>query len=143
MNTSYLAENMLVYNSDGATQPSSTLPGAGRLLTYAAILVISACASAPQAPEGSADVRAKLSALRTNTELATRAPVEIQAAERAVSAAEQPKDEPALEQHLVLVADQTVDIARSWAQTRLYEDQRTPGSSGLTIPSGCCTIPSN
>lgn len=98
----------------------------GKLLPLcAAIVLISACASTPTPPEGSAEARAKLSALRTNSELATRAPVEIQAAEVAVNAAERSRDEEELEQHYVLIADQQVDIARSWAQTRLYEDQRT------------------
>ena len=91
----------------------------------AAIILISACASTPEAPDGSAEVRAKLSALRTNSELATRAPLEIQTAELAVIAAERARDEEELEQHFVLIADQQVDIARSWAQARLYEDQRT------------------
>lgn len=100
--------------------------GISRLLPLcAAMVLISACASTPAAPEGSAEVRARLSALRTNSELATRAPVEIQAAEMAVSAAERPRDTRELEQHFVLVADQQVGIARSWAQSRLYEDQRT------------------
>jgi outer membrane protein OmpA-like peptidoglycan-associated protein len=92
---------------------------------YAAILVISACASTPSAPEGSAEVRSKLTALRSNSALATRAPVEIQTAELAVSAAERPRDEVVLEQHYVLLADQQVDIASAWAQARLYEHQRT------------------
>lgn len=108
------------------TATNSSIRTSQKLLPLcAAIVLISACASAPVAPEGSAEVRAKLSALRTNSELATRAPVEIQAAELAVNAAERPRDEEKIEQHFVLVADQQVDIARSWAQTRLYEDQRT------------------
>ncbi|MDO8907244.1 MAG: OmpA family protein [Pseudohongiella sp.] len=106
------------------SKPSQFRPAA--LLTLcAAIVLLSACASTPAAPEGSAEVRAKLTELRTNTQLATRAPVEIQAAELAVSAAERPRDERELERHLVLVADQQVDIAGAWAQTRLYESQRT------------------
>ncbi|MDP2126394.1 MAG: OmpA family protein [Pseudohongiella sp.] len=106
------------------SKPSQFSPAA--LLTLcAAIVLLSACASTPVAPEGSAEVRAKLTELRTNTQLATRAPVEIQAAELAVSAAERPRDERELERHLVLVADQQVDIAGAWAQTRLYESQRT------------------
>jgi len=91
----------------------------------AAMLLVAACASAPEAPAGSAAVRAQLTSLRTNAELASRAPVEIQAAEVAVVAAERPrKNEEALGQHLVLIADQKVQIANAWAQSRLYEDQR-------------------
>jgi len=91
----------------------------------AAMLLVAACASAPEAPAGSAAVRAQLTSLRTNAELASRAPVEIQAAEVAVVAAERPrKNEEALGQHLVLIADQKVQIANAWAQSRLHEDQR-------------------
>ncbi|MEX2131631.1 MAG: OmpA family protein [Pseudohongiellaceae bacterium] len=90
----------------------------------AAMLVLAACASAPTAPVGSAAVRSKLTMLRTNAALADRAPIEILAAELAVSAAERPQESSTLGRHLVLIADQKVDIASSWAQSRLYEDQR-------------------
>lgn len=90
----------------------------------AAMLLMAACASAPVAPPGSAAVRANLTALRTNPELASRAPVEIQAAEVAVVAAEVPREDEAMGQHLVLIADQKVQIAGAWAQSRLYEDER-------------------
>ncbi|MDP1931235.1 MAG: OmpA family protein [Gammaproteobacteria bacterium] len=90
----------------------------------AAILVLTACASAPTAPDGAAAVRTKLTMLRTNAELASRAPIEIQAAELAVVAAEQPERDRVVARHLVLIADQKVDIAGAWAQSRLYEDQR-------------------
>jgi outer membrane protein OmpA-like peptidoglycan-associated protein len=97
-----------------------------RFLTFSATaLLLAACASTPTAPAGSAEVRAKLTTLRTNTELASRAPIEIQAAETAVSAAERPQDESVQTTHLLLIANQKVEIANAWAQSRLYEDQRT------------------
>lgn len=90
----------------------------------AAMLLMAACASAPEAPAGSAAARASLTQLRTNPALASLAPVEIQAAEAAVAAAERPRAEEAMGQHLVLIADQKVQIALAWAQSRLYEEQR-------------------
>lgn len=96
-----------------------------KLITVAtAMLLITACASAPTEPEGAAEVRSRLTSLRTNPELANRAPVEIQAAEMAVVAAERPQMESSMTRHLVLIADQKVEIAGAWAQSRLYEDQR-------------------
>mgnify|MGYP006175761165 CR=1 FL=1 len=56
------------------------------------------------------------------------APVALQEAEGAVLAAEQlrkdEEQEQALGQHLVVMADRKVEIAKALAQTRLYEDQR-------------------
>lgn len=95
----------------------------------AATLVLAACASAPVAPEGIAEVRAKLTTLRSHPELGTKAALEIQAAEAAVAAAERPRDDAELANHLLLIADQKVDIAYALAQSRLYEDQRAALSS--------------
>jgi outer membrane protein OmpA-like peptidoglycan-associated protein len=96
-----------------------------KLITVAtAMLLITACASAPTVPDGAAEARSRLTSLRTNPELASRAPVEIQAAELAVVAAERPQMESSMSRHLVLIADQKVEIAGAWAQSRVYEDQR-------------------
>jgi len=94
------------------------------LTLAAATLLLAACASAPMAPEGSEQVRAKLTALQSNGELASRAPIEIRDAATAVAAAERPQDDEEQADHLVLIADQKVDIATAWAQSRLYESQR-------------------
>ncbi|MES3006809.1 MAG: OmpA family protein [Pseudomonadota bacterium] len=108
-----------------ARSTSKQSMGARKLLTLAAAsLLLAACASSPRAPEGSAEVRSKLTSLRTNSELASRAPIEIQAAEVAVTAAERPQESNTQARHLVLIADQKVEIAQSWAQSRLLEDQR-------------------
>jgi outer membrane protein OmpA-like peptidoglycan-associated protein len=90
----------------------------------AGFFLLSACATAPKAPEGASDARLKLTALQSDPQLATRAPVEMQEAEAAVRAAEVPRKEDEYARHLVLMADQKVEIARARAQSRQYEDQR-------------------
>lgn len=93
-------------------------------LLLAGFFVLSACATAPKAPEAPLDSRVKLTAIQSNPQLATRAPVEMKAAEAAVKAAEVPRPAGDQATHLVLLADQKVEIARARAQSRLYEDQR-------------------
>ncbi len=94
------------------------------ILVVAGVFLISACASAPTAPEGADTARAKLTSLQSDAQLANRAPVEIREAEAAVIAAEEPRQDSQHARHLVFVADRKVDIARARAQSRLYEDQR-------------------
>ncbi len=86
--------------------------------------LLTACATAPTPPEGSAEVRSKLSQLQSDPQLATRAPVAIKDAEQAVIAAEQPQEDLSVGQHLVYLADRKVDIAAARAESRLLEDQR-------------------
>ena len=88
-----------------------------------ASLIMVGC-STVSAPEGSAEVRSKLSQLQSDRELASRAPVSIKDAEEAVRAAEVPEKDKALARHRVVIADRKVDIAAAQAQSRLYEDQR-------------------
>lgn len=88
-----------------------------------ASLIMAGC-STVSAPEGSAEVRSKLTQLQGNSELASRAPVSIKDAEAAVRAAEVPEKDQALARHRVVMADRKVDIAAAQAQSRLYEDQR-------------------
>jgi len=90
-----------------------------------AALVLVACATTPAAPEGSAAVRARLTLLQSDPQLATRAPIEIADAALAVAAAERRQPDAALGRHLVLMADHEVSIATAWAQARFYEDQRS------------------
>lgn len=85
---------------------------------------LAACATSPSVPEGAVAARQKLTQLKNDRALADLAPIEIQAAEQAVVAAERPEQDAALSTHLVLVADRKVDIASLWAQSRLYEQQR-------------------
>ena len=89
-----------------------------------ASLLLTACATNRQPPEGSAQVRSKLTELQSDSELASRAPVAIKEAEAAVIAAEVPQKDAELAQHRVFLADRKVDIASSMARSRLAEDQR-------------------
>ncbi|MDZ4729884.1 MAG: OmpA family protein [Xanthomonadales bacterium] len=98
-----------------------------KLFAAAAIasLLLTACVSTPQSPPGSAEVRAKLTQLQSDTDLASRAPLEIKEAEAAVRLAEVPvpKDKE-LGTYRVYLADHSVDIATAKATTRYTEDQR-------------------
>lgn len=94
------------------------------LVTATAFLVLGACATPLTAPEGSDTARNKLTQLQSDPELATRAPVELKAAEVAVIAAEVPREDLEYAKHLVLIADHKVEIAMARAQSRLYEDER-------------------
>jgi outer membrane protein OmpA-like peptidoglycan-associated protein len=108
--------------------PSSRIgrPLSKTLVAAAVAVFLASCATAPVSPEGSADVRRKLTFLQSDPELAARAPVALADAEVAVRAAEQPVpvDDAALGAHRVYVADRKVDIAIAQASTRQFEDQR-------------------
>jgi outer membrane protein OmpA-like peptidoglycan-associated protein len=90
----------------------------------AGFFLLSACATGAKAPEAPLDSRVKLSALQADSTLATRAPVEMREAEAAVRAAEVKRPDSEYARHLLLMADQKVEIARARAQSRQYEDQR-------------------
>lgn len=95
------------------------------LITLAvAAALMAGCATAPQAPAGSAEVRAKLTALQGDTALATEAPVATQEAERAVKQAEIVQPDLELAAHRVYIADRKVDTARALAETRAAEKHR-------------------
>jgi len=98
----------------------------GRTLIAATVasVLLAACAAAPVAPQGAADVRAKLTQLQSDPNLGSRAPLALKDAESAVRTAEKPEDDAALGSHRVYVADRKVEIARAQAETRLSEDQR-------------------
>jgi outer membrane protein OmpA-like peptidoglycan-associated protein len=92
-------------------------------VTVTALLLV-ACATAPVAPAGAADARAKLTQLQSNPDLSGRAPAAIKDAELAVRAAEEPQADPELGKYRVYMADRKVDIAIARARTALAEDQR-------------------
>ena len=99
--------------------------GYRRLIGAIGVSVLAAaCATSPGTPEGAKSARAKLTQLQSDPQLATRATVELRDAEAAVVAAETPRKDEDLVNHLVLIADRKVDIAGARAQARLYEDQR-------------------
>ncbi len=83
------------------------------------------CASAPQKPAGSEQVRAKLTALQNDAALAAQAPVATKDAELAVTQAEIIQPDVALAAHRVYIADRKVDTARALAETKAAEQQRT------------------
>lgn len=106
----------------------NTHPNLRHLLAVAIALTLAGCAAQPSMPHGAAEARNNLSQLQADPQLNSRAPVALKEAEDAVLAAEQPRkdqdQEQALGQHLVVMADRKVEIARALAQSRLYEDQR-------------------
>jgi len=93
--------------------------------TAVAATLITACASAPMKPAGSAEVRSKLMRLQGDANLANRAPLAMKDADAAVRAAEVSQPDETLARHLVFMADRKVDIAKALAETSLAEDQRT------------------
>ncbi|WP_372958201.1 OmpA family protein [Marinobacter sp.] len=87
--------------------------------------LLTACATTPASPDGSEDVRAKLTELQQNPDMASNARVELRNAEAAVRLAEQPgSSDQALVAHRVYMADRMVEIARAKGQARLLEAQR-------------------
>lgn len=89
-----------------------------------AAFYLAGCAGTTAPPPGAADARNRLTQLQSDPQLASRVPVSLKTAESAVAAAEQPREDQALSQHLVVMADRQVEIARARAQERFYEDQR-------------------
>jgi len=89
-----------------------------------AALLLTACVTAPAVPEGAAAVRANLTQLQSDPELAGRAPAAIHAAEMAMVDAEQPRKDQVAAQHLLALADQKIVTAHALAQAQLAEEQR-------------------
>lgn len=94
------------------------------MATAIASLLLVGCSTAMTKPDGADAVRSKLTRLQSDAQLASRAPVAIKDAEAAVQAAEEPREDIELGNHLVLIADRKVDSAAAQAQSRLAEDQR-------------------
>ncbi|MDL0432950.1 OmpA family protein [Marinobacter sp. TBZ242] len=100
-----------------------------RKATAAVVLssvLLTACAMSPTSPDGSEDVRTRLTTLQQNPEMKTHARTELRDAEAAVQLAEQPlaDNEAALADYRVYMADRMVEIARAKGQTRLLESER-------------------
>lgn len=89
-----------------------------------AAALLAACASAPTQPAGSAALRARLTALQADPQLAGRAPLAIEQANVAVTAAEQPQPDPVISAHLQFMADRKISIASADAHSQLSIDQR-------------------
>jgi outer membrane protein OmpA-like peptidoglycan-associated protein len=82
------------------------------------------CATVDKKPAGSERVRAKLTTLQNDPQLASSAPVAMKEADAAVQEAERVEKDPALVAHRVYIADHKVDTARALAETRHAEAQR-------------------
>lgn len=99
------------------------LPARKVLLVMMSSIWLSACVSAPERPEGSAAVRAKLTELQGQTELIGLAPIAMADAESAVRMAEEPSRDTVMAAHRVMIADRKVDTARAVARTNALENQ--------------------
>jgi outer membrane protein OmpA-like peptidoglycan-associated protein len=112
----------------------------GRSIVPAAVaaVLLAGCAAAPAAPEGASEVRAKLTQLQSDSNLASRAPAAIKEADAAVRTAELPEADRSLGYHRVYIADRKVEIATAQAQTRYLEDQR----AGITADRAAAQLDS-
>jgi outer membrane protein OmpA-like peptidoglycan-associated protein len=98
-----------------------------RTLIAAAVAstLLASCATVEQKPAGSERVRAKLTALQSEPNLANAAPVAMKDASLAVQEAEQIETKDlALAAHRVYIADRKVDTARYLAETQYAEVHR-------------------
>jgi outer membrane protein OmpA-like peptidoglycan-associated protein len=103
----------------------SCLPFRSLIAVAVAATLFGGCASVPDKPAGSEQVRAKLTALQGEATLANRAPVALKDAEAAVKVAEMKQKDLVLAAHRVYIADRKVDTARALAETNFSEAERT------------------
>jgi outer membrane protein OmpA-like peptidoglycan-associated protein len=104
----------------------NTTVSSGHALIAAAVatMLLSACASAPVESDKARSLRAELTELQADPQLGSRAPLAMEQANVAVTAAEKPQPDPALATHLEFVADRKISIARADAESKLAIDQR-------------------
>ena len=72
-------------------------------------------------------LRSQLEALKADSRLSSRVPVQMKEAEEAVTAAEEPQSDAALSTHLLYLADRKVQTAKSLAEALVAEDQLKAG----------------
>lgn len=96
----------------------------GITVAAAVAAILAGCASTPEAPVGSREVRNKLTTLQSDTALASQVRVAIEQTEAAVKLAETPQRDAELAAHRIYMADHMVDTTRATAETRLAESQR-------------------
>jgi outer membrane protein OmpA-like peptidoglycan-associated protein len=89
-----------------------------------AAVLLTACASTPVEPDGAAALRARLTALQSDPQLGSRAPLAMEQANIAVTAAEKPNADKVSSAHLEFMADRKISIARAQAESQLAIDQR-------------------
>jgi outer membrane protein OmpA-like peptidoglycan-associated protein len=89
-------------------------------------LFMVACTTHVQPKFSGADqVRARLSVLEGNKELAYQAPMAMEEARKAVLEAEQTQKDPMVSEHLVFIAERKVDIAEAESQQHYLEEKRS------------------
>jgi outer membrane protein OmpA-like peptidoglycan-associated protein len=92
--------------------------------TTTSILMV-ACSNVQHRYAGADPVRARLTQLEGNNELASQAPMAMEEARSAVLKAEQSQKDPAVSEHLVFIAERKVDIAEAESQQHYLEEQRS------------------
>lgn len=90
-----------------------------------AAALLAGCASTPSTPPEVAAVRARLIALQTDANLASRAAVAVKEADTAVRLAETSQPDKLLAAHRVVMADRKVETARALAEMDFAEFERT------------------
>jgi outer membrane protein OmpA-like peptidoglycan-associated protein len=104
---------------------TSRLSPARSLIAVAvAASLFTGCATVDKKPAGSEQVRAKLTSLQNDPNLANAAPVALKDADAAVQEAERIEKDPVIAAHRVYIADHKVDTARALADTNHLEQQR-------------------
>jgi outer membrane protein OmpA-like peptidoglycan-associated protein len=94
------------------------------IVAAAVAALLAGCASAPVKPDGADALRTRLTQLQSDPQLGTRAPLAMEQANLAVTAAEKPQTDKALATHLEFMADRKIAIARAEAESQLAVDQR-------------------
>jgi len=89
-----------------------------------AAVILAACSATPTRPAGAAALRTRLIQLQSDPQLAGRAPLAMDQASKAVTAAEQPQPDPAINAHLQFMADRKISIAAAEARSQWTVDQR-------------------
>ena len=104
----------------------NTLSSSRHTLIAAAMVaaLLAGCASVPVEPDGAANLRARLTQLQSDPQLGSRAPLAMEQANLAVTAAEKPQPDKVLSAHLLFMADRKISIAQAEAQSQLAIDQR-------------------
>lgn len=86
------------------------------LIAIGVTCAIAACTAAPVKPDGSADLRNRLTQLQSDPRLGDKAPLAMKEANDAVTNAEKPELDKTVSKHLVFIADRKIEIARAQAE---------------------------
>ena len=108
---------------------NASVPGRHALIAAAlaaalTATLLSACASVPVESDNARNLGAQLTQLQSDPQLGSRAPLAMEQANIAVTAAEKPQADPVVATHLEFMADRKISIARAEAESKLAIDQR-------------------